>query len=185
MDRRRRRSSGRFYFGKLVLIVIMVSILLAFVLAPIVDLLSRVCVPHWDGALFSVLLFCAALYGLANVSYNKAVSFVEQLLRYRGEIQSLTRKLRQKGQMFEKSANQVLPGSKTPGAKVVQVQQQPNWTGVLTNSLGTATEIALAASFVPFLAYFMLSWQDHVRWPLSCFFRVKSVPPHVQRLARS
>lgn len=126
MDRRRRRSSGRFYFGKLVLIVIMVSILLAFVLAPIVDLLSRVCVPHWDGALFSVLLFCAALYGLANVSYNKAVSFVEQLLRYRGEIQSLTRKLRQKGQMFEKSANQVLPGSKTPGAKVVQVQQQPN-----------------------------------------------------------
>jgi predicted PurR-regulated permease PerM len=151
------------YFGKLVFIVIMVSVLLAFILAPLVDLLSRVRIPHWAGALISVLLFCAALYGLANLSYNKAVSFTEQLPKYRGEIQSLTWKLRQKEQMLEKNANQVLPNSKTPGSKVVQVQQQPNWTGALTNNLGTATEIALAASFVPFLAYFMLSWQDHVR----------------------
>ncbi len=151
------------YFGKLVLVVIMVSVLLAFVLAPLVDLLSRVRVPHWAGALMSVLLFCAALYGLANISYNKAVSFVEQLPKYQGEIRSLTWKLRQKEQMFEKNANQVLPGARTPGAKVVQVQSQSNWTSELRNNLGTATEIALAASFVPFLAYFMLSWQDHVR----------------------
>jgi predicted PurR-regulated permease PerM len=151
------------YFGKLVLIVIMVSVLLAFVLAPLVDLLARLRVPNWAGALISVLLFCAALYGLANISYNKAVSFMEQLPRYRGEIQSLTWKLRQKEQMIEKNANQVLPGSKAPGTKTVQVQQQPDWTSALSNSLGTATELALAASFVPFLAYFMLSWQDHVR----------------------
>ena len=151
------------YFGKLVLVVILVSVLLAFVLAPLVDLLARIRVPNWAGALISVLLFCAALYGLANVSYNKAVSFMEQLPRYRGEIQSLTWKLRQKEQMFEKNANQVLPTPKTPGAKMVQVQQQPDWTGALTNSLGTASELALAASFVPFLAYFMLSWQEHVR----------------------
>ena len=151
------------YFGKLVLVVILVSVLLAFVLAPLVDLLARMRVPNWAGALISVLLFCTALYGLANVSYNKAVSFMEQLPRYRGEIQSLTWKLRQKEQLFEKNANQVLPTPKTPGAKMVQVQQQPDWTSALTNSLGTATELALAASFVPFLAYFMLSWQEHVR----------------------
>jgi predicted PurR-regulated permease PerM len=150
------------YFGKLVLIVIMVSVLLAFILAPLVDLLSRIRLPHWAGALISVLLFCAVLYGLANLSYNKAVSFIEQLPKYRGEIQSLTWKLRQKEQMLERNANQVLPGSKTPASKAAQVQQ-PNWTSTLTSNLGTATEIALAASFVPFLAYFMLSWQDHVR----------------------
>jgi predicted PurR-regulated permease PerM len=150
------------YFGKLVFIVVMVSILLAFVLAPLVDLLSRMHIPHWAGAFISVLLFCAALYGLANLSYNKAVSFIEELPKYRGEIQSLTGKLRQKEQIFEKSTNQMLP-PKTPQSRVVQVQQQPNWTNALTSNLGTATEIALAASFVPFLAYFMLSWQDHVR----------------------
>jgi len=150
------------YFGKLVLIVIMVSILLAFVLAPLVDLLSQVRVPHWAGALIAVLLFCGALYGLANLSYNKAASFVEELPKYRGEIQSLTRKLWQKEQMLEKNTSQVLP-SKTPKARVVEVEQPSSWTSALTSSLGTATEIALAASFVPFLAYFMLSWQDHVR----------------------
>jgi len=28
---------------------------------------------------------------------------------------------------------------------------------------GTVTDIALALSFVPFLAYFLLTWQSHAR----------------------
>ncbi|HLH05985.1 MAG TPA: AI-2E family transporter [Terriglobales bacterium] len=151
------------YFAKLVLVVVLISILLAFVLAPLVDLLSRIRVPHWAGALISVLLFCAAIYGIANVSYNKAVSFAEELPKYRVEIQHLTWKFRQKEQLLEKSTNQVLPASKDRGQKVVAVEQEHSLSRILSSNLGTATELALAASFIPFLSYFMLSWQEHAR----------------------
>ena len=151
------------YFAKLVIVIVLISILLAFVLAPLVDLLARVRLPRWAGALVSVFLFCAGIYALANLSYNKAESFLEELPRYRTEIQGLTWKLRQKEQLLEKNTDQIISGAPKNGRRVVQVEQQPNLVGALSNNLGTATEIALAASFIPFLAYFMLSWQDHVR----------------------
>jgi predicted PurR-regulated permease PerM len=34
---------------------------------------------------------------------------------------------------------------------------------VLTHGAGTVTDIVLAASFIPFLAYFLLTWQSHAR----------------------
>ena len=38
-----------------------------------------------------------------------------------------------------------------------------NWADVLTRGFGSVSQALLAASFVPFLVYFMLSWQHHVR----------------------
>ena len=38
-----------------------------------------------------------------------------------------------------------------------------DWTGILTRGFGSVSQAMLAASFVPFLVYFMLTWQHHVR----------------------
>jgi predicted PurR-regulated permease PerM len=46
---------------------------------------------------------------------------------------------------------------------VVQVRQVSSWTDVLTHGAGTVSESLLAASFVPFLTYFLLTWQSHAR----------------------
>ena len=43
------------------------------------------------------------------------------------------------------------------------VRQVQSWSEVLTHGAGTVTDIVLAASFVPFLAYFLLTWQSHAR----------------------
>jgi len=43
------------------------------------------------------------------------------------------------------------------------VRQVKSWTEVLTHGAGTVTDIVLAASFIPFLAYFLLTWQSHAR----------------------
>ena len=43
------------------------------------------------------------------------------------------------------------------------VRQVQSWSEVLTHGAGTLTDIVLAASFVPFLAYFLLTWQSHAR----------------------
>src|SRR5438105_12133659 len=38
-----------------------------------------------------------------------------------------------------------------------------DWTGPLMRGVGSVTQGLVAASFVPFLVYFMLTWQHHVR----------------------
>jgi predicted PurR-regulated permease PerM len=43
------------------------------------------------------------------------------------------------------------------------VRQVESWSDLLTRGAGTLTDILLAAVFVPFLAYFLLTWQSHAR----------------------
>jgi len=43
------------------------------------------------------------------------------------------------------------------------VQQTTSFTDLLSRGFGSVTEVVLAASFIPFLAFFMLTWQDHAR----------------------
>jgi predicted PurR-regulated permease PerM len=38
-----------------------------------------------------------------------------------------------------------------------------SWSEALTHGAGTLSDIVLAASFVPFLAYFLLTWHNHAR----------------------
>ena len=60
------------YVAKSVLILILVSVLIAFMLAPIVELCQRLRLPRSLGSMIAVLLMCAALYGVFYVSYSQA-----------------------------------------------------------------------------------------------------------------
>lgn len=53
------------YFAEEILVVILVSVLLSFVLAPIADLLSRLRMPRWLAAAIAVTLLVVALSGLS------------------------------------------------------------------------------------------------------------------------
>jgi len=46
---------------------------------------------------------------------------------------------------------------------VLNVRPATDWTDLLTRGFGSVSQAIFAASFVPFLAYFMLTWQEHVR----------------------
>ncbi len=43
------------------------------------------------------------------------------------------------------------------------MRQVTSWSDLLTHGAGTLTDILLAASFVPFLTYFLLTWHSHAR----------------------
>ena len=58
------------YFGESVLAVMMVSVLLAFILAPVVDLLTWLLLPRSLAAAIAILLLLAALCGIVYTSYN-------------------------------------------------------------------------------------------------------------------
>lgn len=144
------------YVGESVLVVMLVSVLLAFILAPIVDLLTYLRLPRGLAAAIAILLLLAALCGIVYFSYNQAATLLQDLPKY-------TSKIRDEASRFRKSAErfEVLPPEHEKG--VVSVRTATDWTDILTRGFGSVSAAVLAVSFVPFLVFFMLTWQQHVR----------------------
>ena len=150
------------YVAKLVLVTLLFSILLAFVLFPVMSFLERLKFPRSLASLMAVLLLAAIIYAAAFFGYNRAVDFVQTLPTYTQKIKGALIRFREQAQRIQRSTEAVLPDAKDD-RRTVRVQQQTNWFDVITNSLGTVGEVAISISFMPFLVYFMLSWHDHVR----------------------
>jgi predicted PurR-regulated permease PerM len=150
------------YVAKLVLITLLVSILLAFMLDPLVSLLERVRIPRAAGAILAVLVLLAAIYGGSYFLYGRAVSFVHELPKYSEKIRGVFAHVRQQTSDFEKTSQQMFPEETKNGKRPMSVTVE-NHTGPVTENLGAVTEVALTLFFIPFLVYFMLSWQEHAR----------------------
>ena len=144
------------YYGELVLAVMLISVLLAFVLAPVVDFLQFFRLPRGVAAFVAVLLVVAGLGGSFYFSYNEAATLVHDLPKYAG-------KVREEVMSFRKSAENFEVLTPDQEKDVVKVRPATDWASILTRGFGSVGTAVLAGSFVPFLAYFMLTWQEHVR----------------------
>jgi predicted PurR-regulated permease PerM len=144
------------YFAQEVLVVTLVSVLITFILDPVAGLFTRIRLPRPAAAAISVVLLLAALAGLTYVGVNKASKLLEELPRHSQEIRQDISKLTRKAQTLES-----LGPTKEKGT--VKVQETPNWEEVLTRGFGSVSQAVLAASFIPFLVFFMLTWQEHAR----------------------
>jgi predicted PurR-regulated permease PerM len=151
------------YYGELVLAVLCFAILLTFVLAPIAEGLERLRLPRGIASLAAVLLLLAAIYGVSYVSYNQAQIFADNLPKYSQKIRTMLKPFRTQAEKFQRTTEAVQE-PETPGAKsVVTFRPATSWTDLFTRGFGSISEDLLAASFVPFLVYFLLTWQHHVR----------------------
>ena len=150
------------YVGKLILTVILVAILIAFVLAPLVDLLTRFGIPHALASLAAVLLLVIAMGAATYLSYSRALSFMQELPQYKARIQQMMGGLREEAEQIERTTETVLPSSEAD-KKTVTVRQSSDWTDLVSRNASSVSEMVLTVTFVPFLVFFMLSWQDHVR----------------------
>src|SRR4051812_2892651 len=77
---------GLCYWAEMVLAVMMASVLIAFVLAPIVDLFMQLRLPRGVAAAIAVILLVALIGGIFYYSYNQAGSFIEDLPKYTAQI---------------------------------------------------------------------------------------------------
>ena len=161
------------YFAKLILVVVLISILMSFVLAPVVDLLTRFDVPRGLGALLAVMVLVAIISGAGYISYSRALGFMSDLPKYKARIQQMMAPVREEAEQFEKTTETVLPSSEED-KKTVTVKQSSSWTDLVSKNASTVSEIILAVTFVPFLVFFMLSWQDHVRSATVMLFRMEN-----------
>jgi len=155
------------YYGELVLVVLLISVLLAFVLAPVVDLLQFLRLPRGAATLAAVLLLIAAMGGTFYYSYNQGVAFVQELPHYVGKVRAEVSRFRKKAESLE-----VLPPEHEKG--VLNVRPTEDWADILTRGFGSLGTALLAGSFVPFLAYFMLTWQEHIRSATVMLFRLEN-----------
>lgn len=161
------------YYAKVVLVILLISILLAFVLAPLVDFLLTRHVPRALGALVAVALLTGLLGFLTYVSYNRAFDFIHDLPNYKSEIQSLIGRFTRQAETITKSTETVLEENKEE-KNVITVRQASSWTDMLGPYASAVTETVLIITFVPFLVYFMLSWQDHVRSASVMLFKMEN-----------
>ncbi len=158
------------YIAKLVLVTLLVSILLAFMLEPLVNLLERIRIPRAAGAFLAVLFMLAAMYAGSYFLYGKAVSFVHELPKYSERIRSHLAHFRQQTSELEKTTQQVFPEDKS-AKKPMTVKVENQSAQGMPEKLGALTEIVLTLCFIPFLTYFMLSWQEHARTKSVQLFR--------------
>ena len=149
------------YYAKLVLATLLVSILLAYVLEPLVSQFEGFKLPRPVGAALALTILGSIFYGSAYFGYGKAVEFVQQLPQYSEKIKRATIHVRKQAEKLQHTTEQVLPQTSDPVP--VKVQQQSDWSELLSRHVGTVGEVLLVTSFIPFLVFFMLTWQDHVR----------------------
>ena len=149
------------HYAQLVWVVTFISVLLAFVLDPLASLLQRLHLPRTVSVLLALLAVAGVLYGISYTFYNRAVDFARQLPKYSEEIQGYVDKYTEKERALIGPAQASVPESS--GRQTIRVTQQPSVWNTIGSGLGAATSALLAASFVPFLTYFMLTWKDHAR----------------------
>jgi predicted PurR-regulated permease PerM len=157
------------YVGEFVLVVMLLSMLLAFILAPVVDLLNRARLPRALASFVAVMLLLGVLYGVTYASYNEAVTFLNDLPKYSSKIRATLSRIEQEAENLRHSTG----GVPAEGKNIVTVRSESSWTDLLTRGFGSVSQVLLAATFVPFLVYFMLSWQQHVRSATVMLFRME------------
>jgi predicted PurR-regulated permease PerM len=159
------------YIAKLILVTLLFSILFAFMLEPVVNLFEKIRLPRAAGAFLAVLFMLALMYAGSYFLYGKAVSFVHELPKYSDRIRSHLARFRQQTTELEKTTKQVFPEDKNAKKPLpVQVENQGT-QGMVSEKVGALTEVVLTLCFIPFLTYFMLSWQEHARTKSVQLFR--------------
>lgn len=156
------------YFAEEPLVVILVSILVAFVLAPVTDFLNRLRLPRAIAALVSVLLLVGLIGLIAYLGINQASSFFNELPKHSSEIRQDVNKLTRNAKKLEA----LNPASSEKGT--VKVRETPDWTDLLSRGFGSISQVVLAASFIPFLVFFMLTWEEHARRATMGLFAVEN-----------
>jgi predicted PurR-regulated permease PerM len=147
---------GLCYWGELVLAVMLVSVLLAFILAPVVEFFMLLQLPRGLAAAVAVILLFTLITGVVYYSSNQAFVFVQDLSKY-------THQIRQKISQVQQQAESLGGSDTAAGLKSPDSRSSTSWEDLMTSGFGSVSHAVLAASFVPFLVYFMLSWQHHVR----------------------
>ncbi len=180
---------GFLYFGKIFLITLISAVVIAFILEPLVVLIMRLKIPRGPASFLACSFALLILYFASLAAYAQATILLADLPNYVKQINEIGLSATTRVENVEKTFNDLLPKrmqektsqevaetsqknrrKKTadppppPQIQEVRIQQErPSILVMAYNQLSQLYQVLLAASFVPFLVYFMLSWREHIR----------------------
>ena len=179
------------YLGRAFFITLVISIILAFMLDPFVNLAMKLKLPRGLASFVVCSLGLLMLYLFGVGTYTQMSGLVDELPAYAERIGHLIDQVTLRVEEMEKAVSEVIvpkriqerdkppppppPKTKTkrtrtpepegpPPIQEVRILQEPTPVlGHIYGYLSSFYNVLLMASFVPFLVYFMLSWRDHIR----------------------
>ena len=152
--------------AELVLVVLLASVLIAFILAPVADFFERNKFPRSLASAVAMVLLLTFISGLTYISYSEAAAFARDLPRYSARIRAQLAQWQDSAQQLDGSD----AAESHAGNSVLGVS---NWFDIFSRGFGSVYQALIAASFIPFLVYFMLSWHRHVRSATVMLFRME------------
>jgi len=179
------------YLGRALFITMAVAVILAFILEPVVDLLMRLKLPRALASITACLFALLFLYVIAMGAYSQVSGLYSDLPVYGERIGGIVESASERIEGVEQGVyatfsrrKEEAPPLAAAGRKKGRKAEpqappapapspQPQGTPIrdyVYARLGEFSEFLLMASFVPFLVYFMLSWQEHLNRSFLQFF---------------
>ncbi|MCL5966934.1 MAG: AI-2E family transporter [Deltaproteobacteria bacterium] len=155
------------HYAASVFITVFSSLLLAFALEPLVQLLCRrTRLSRQFASAVVVFLFIATLYGILWLAYDRVSTFLSDVpslverVRTAPLVEQITSKARELERIAEETTRRFAsaqpPAPETVPPQVV-VRDGGSFREALFRGLGSVTTVIFSLSFIPFLVYFILA----------------------------
>jgi len=149
------------YYAQGVVLTLVLSILLAYCLDPLVELLERVRIPRTIGAMVTVLLLCAVLVALGYAVWMRTSDFADNWPKYEQVIKKAAAAVEGKISRIEGQVSEIGPAP-APGVTRVTTADTGFVHGLILHGIPSLTAVVLEITFVPFLVFFMLAEKREV-----------------------
>ena len=163
---------GFIYLAGSILITISCSVLIAFMLEPGVELLERLRLPRWLGALVMVLIALGLLYLTIYLASASILAFLAALPQLATRVKGLATHLESAIRHFRDSASIMLPANSLPATAAVRLQGESPWIQFLLRGIGSIYTFTVTVMFIPFLVFFMLTSKDQLIHNTLYFFPI-------------
>jgi predicted PurR-regulated permease PerM len=178
------------YWASSVLMTLIVAVLMAYFLDPLVNGLERCHVPRALGSVFVVLITLALLVTLAWSLTARIEEFGQNWPQYRAPLRAAVGTIERRLAIFEARVSELEPAARA-GQRVVEVAESHPLRDAILARLGSVYSFVVAATFVPFLVFFMLAakrqvWHATMQlFPATERTQVKETLSDVTRVLRS
>lgn len=152
------------YYAAGVVVTLLLSILLAYLLDPAVELLERGRVPRTLGAMVMVLILIALLGGVGYGLGARTATFAADWPKYSALLRNVASTVEGKISGIEGHVSEIDPESDTPTPPRPQPRVfEPGVVHTLIlRGIGSLYGLVLEITFVPFLVFFMLAGKREV-----------------------
>ncbi|HEY4683140.1 MAG TPA: AI-2E family transporter [Candidatus Acidoferrales bacterium] len=177
------------YYASSVILTLLVSILAAFVLDPVVNLMERGRMPR---ALSALLVLLAAMLILSLLGYlfvDRVDQFAGDWPRYSRLLKTAVQTVQDRIDQLESRFREIVPRGRTR-VREVAIAEPVSLSRFLLRGIGSIYGVLLTVAFMPFLVFFMLAskrslWHHTMElFPLERRHRAKQTLDDLSKMLR-